>query len=133
RELGARRGNLVAPYLPYMRQGERFHHDQSRSAHRYAAVMSRTFDWHITVDPHLHRISLLDEIYSIPTIAVSAMPAVADWVRANARHPVLIGPDADSSQWVDRVAQSIGAPSIILEMVRHGDRNVQVSDFDPVR
>ena len=133
RELGARRVGLVAPYLAYMRQDERFHPGQSRSAHSYAELMSTTFDWLITVDPHLHRISSLDEIYSIPTIAVSAMPAVADWVRANARHPVLIGPDAESSQWVDRVAQSIGAPSIILEKVRHGDRNVQVSDFDPAR
>lgn len=133
RELGARRVALIAPYLAYMRQDERFHPGQSRSAHSYAELLSATFDWLVTVDPHLHRIPSLADIYSIPTEAVSAMPAVAAWVRANVRNPVLIGPDSESRQWVDRVAEATGAPSIILEKVRHGDRHVEVSELDPAR
>lgn len=131
RELGAKRVGLVAPYLAYMRQDERFHPGQSRSACSYAELLSTTFDWLVTVDPHLHRIPSLDQIYSIPTDAVSAMPAVAEWIRANIREPVLIGPDAESSQWVDVVARILGAPSIVLQKVRHGDRHVEVSDLDP--
>lgn len=133
RDLGAKRVGLVAPYLAYMRQDERFHPGQSRSACTYAELLSTTFDWLVTVDPHLHRIPSLNEIYSIPTEAVSAMPAVAEWIRANIENPLLIGPDSESSQWVDRVAQAIGAPSIILEKVRHGDRQVEVSVLDPAR
>lgn len=131
RELGAKRVGLVAPYLAYMRQDERFHSGQSRSAYSYAELLSTTFDWLVTVDPHLHRIASLDQIYSIPTNAVSAMPAIAEWIRASVREPVLIGPDAESSQWVDVVARMLGAPSIILQKVRHGDRHVEVSDLDP--
>jgi ribose-phosphate pyrophosphokinase len=131
RELGARRVGLVAPYLAYMRQDERFHPGQSRSAHSYAELLSTMFDWLVTVDPHLHRITSLDEIYSIPVETVSAMPAVAAWIQANIKSPVLIGPDSESSQWVDRVAQAVGAPSVILEKVRHGDRHVEVSELDP--
>ncbi len=131
RELGAERVGLVAPYLAYMRQDQRFHAGQSRSAHSYAELLSTMFDWLVTVDPHLHRIHSLDEIYSIPTIAVSAMPAVAEWVSNHVVHPVLIGPDAESNQWVERVAHTIGAPCIVLQKVRHGDRHVEVSPLDP--
>lgn len=131
RDLGAKRVGLIAPYLAYMRQDERFRPGQSRSACTYAELLSTTVDWLVTVDPHLHRIPSLEEIYSIPTEAVSAMPAIAEWVRAHVANPLLIGPDSESSQWVDRVAQAIGAPSIILEKVRHGDRHVEVSTLDP--
>lgn len=130
RELGARRIGLVAPYLAYMRQDERFHPGQSRSAHHYAELLSATFDWLVTVDPHLHRIPSLEQIYSIPAQTVSAMPAVAEWISANVEAPVIIGPDAESSQWVEPVARATGAPSIVLEKIRHGDRHVEVSPLD---
>lgn len=131
RELGAQRVGLVAPYLAYMRQDERFQHGQSRSAHLYAKLMSGTFDWLLTVDPHLHRVSSLDQIYSIPARAVSAMPAVAEWIRANVETPIIIGPDAESRQWVEPVARATNAPFIVLEKKRHGDRQVEVSAVDP--
>lgn len=131
RELGAKRIGLVAPYLAYMRQDQRFNSGQSRSAHSYAELLSTMFDWLVAVDPHLHRIHSLDEIYSIPTLAVSAMPAVAQWIRANVANPIVIGPDAESVQWVERVARELDVPSVVLEKVRHGDRHVEVSALDP--
>jgi ribose-phosphate pyrophosphokinase len=131
RELGARRVGLVAPYLAYMRQDERFRPGQSLSAHSYAELLSTMFDWLVTVDPHLHRIAALEEIYSIPTVIVSAMPAVAEWLRTNIHDPVIIGPDSESSQWVEPVARALGVPMIVLTKVRHGDRHVEVSTVDP--
>jgi ribose-phosphate pyrophosphokinase len=133
RELGATQVGLVAPYLAYMRQDHRFGDGQARSAHHYAKLLSSAFDWLVTVDPHLHRIAALDEIYSIPTHTVSAMPAVAEWIRTHIADPIVIGPDSESSQWVEPVARSLGAPSIVLEKVRRGDRDVSVSALDVTR
>lgn len=130
RELGARRVGLVAPYLAYMRQDHRFRAGQSRSAHAYAELLSTTFDWLAAVDPHLHRIGTLDEIYSIPTLAISTMPTVSEWIRANVANPVIIGPDRESAQWVEQVAARLGVPHVVLEKVRHGDREVEVSAVD---
>ncbi|HEU4879123.1 MAG TPA: ribose-phosphate pyrophosphokinase [Gemmatimonadaceae bacterium] len=131
RELGARRVGLVAPYLAYMRQDQRFLPGQSRSADAYAKFLSASFDWLVTVDPHLHRLGSLGEIFSIPAAAVSAMPAVSDWIRNHVQNPVLVGPDRESAQWAETVARSLGAPCIVLDKVRSGDRDVRVTAPDP--
>ena len=127
REFGARSVGLVAPYLAYMRQDKRFHPGEAVSAGHFAAFLSWTFDWLVTVDPHLHRNPSLQPLFSIPARHVSAMPAAADWIGANVRDPVLIGPDAESAQWVEQVAARIGAPMVVLTKMRRGDREVDVS------
>ena len=131
REQGARRIILVAPYLAYMRQDERFAPGQAISAHVYAELLSTAFDALVAVDPHLHRIHELASIFSIPTTTVSAMPAVARWIAANVVKPVLIGPDSESSQWIEPVARALGAPFVVLEKTRKGDRDVSVTPIDP--
>lgn len=131
RELGARRVGLVAPYLGYMRQDHRFHPGQSRSAYVFSRLLSTSFDWLVTVDPHLHRIASLDEIFRIPAISISAMPAVSEFIAAHVQNPVLIGPDRESAQWAERVAGSLNVPWIVLDKVRAGDRQVTVSGFSP--
>ena len=127
RELGARRVGLVAPYLAYMRQDHRFHPGEGITSTYFAKLLNRTFDWLITVDPHLHRRSTLDEIYEIPTTIVHAAPAIAAWIAATVPAPVIIGPDQESAQWAAVVADAIGAPHVILTKIRHGDRDVSVS------
>ena len=127
RELGARRVGLVAPYLAYMRQDHRFHPGEGITSIYFAKMLNRTFDWLITVDPHLHRRSTLDEIYEIPTTIVHAAPAISAWIAATVPAPVIIGPDQESAQWAAVVADAIGAPHVILTKIRHGDRDVSVS------
>src|SRR5690606_29301909 len=63
RELGAAGVGLVAPYLPYMRQDHRFHPGEAITSRSYARLLSRSFDFLVTVDPHLHRWHSLAEIY----------------------------------------------------------------------
>ncbi|MDN0073515.1 ribose-phosphate diphosphokinase [Crenobacter sp. SG2303] len=126
REQGARRVGLVAPYLGYMRQDSRFHSGEAVSARTVAAVLERHVDFLITVEPHLHRIHSLAELYHIPAHAVSAMPAIVDWMRREVRQPLLIGPDQESSHWVAAIAAELEAPYLILDKVRHGDRAVEI-------
>ncbi|SDD81949.1 ribose-phosphate pyrophosphokinase [Cupriavidus sp. YR651] len=127
RESGAVRVGLVAPYLAYMRQDEVFRAGEIVSARHFAALLGASFDWLVTVDPHLHRIGSLDEIFTKPAIAVHAAPAIASWIRQAVRAPLLVGPDEESQQWVDDIASRCGADSIVLVKQRFGDREVSIN------
>ncbi|MES3008676.1 MAG: ribose-phosphate pyrophosphokinase [Pseudomonadota bacterium] len=127
RDLGVRRVGLIAPYLAYMRQDKRFHEGEGISARYFARLLSQQVDWLLTVDPHLHRIHALSEVYSIPALALTAVQPIAAWLRANIAKPVVIGPDGESEQWAARVAEAAGCPYEVLTKERFGDRDVRVS------
>jgi ribose-phosphate pyrophosphokinase len=130
RELGASRVGLIAPYLAYMRQDRRFQPGEAVTSRTIAAMLSRAFDWIVTVDPHLHRYVSLGEIYSVPARVVHAAPVISEWIVRNVRDAVLIGPDSESEQWVSAVAKDARVPFTVLEKIRHGDRNVKISVKD---
>ncbi len=130
RDLGAAGVGLVAPYLPYMRQDRRFAPGEAITSLSFGRLLSRAVDWLVTVDPHLHRHRSLAEVYGIPTRVVRAAPHMAAWIRANVEAPLLVGPDVESAQWVGDVAARVGAPFTVLEKVRRGDRDVEVSSKD---
>lgn len=127
RDLGVRSIGLVAPYLAYLRQDNRFQPGEGVTSAYFARLLSSGFEWLVTVDPHLHRYGSLAEIYRIPARVVHAAPAIATWVRGHVRDPLLIGPDSESAQWVAEVAGQADAPWIVLEKRRFGDRSVEVS------
>ena len=127
RELGARRIGLVAPYLAYMRQDARFEAGEAITSRTFARMISQAFDWLVTMDPHLHRYHTLDEIYSIPASIAASATAIAGWIRCHVERPLVIGPDAESAQWAAAIAQGAGAPFVVLQKERHGDRDVAVS------
>jgi ribose-phosphate pyrophosphokinase len=133
RDLGARRVGLVAPYLSFMRQDSRFRPGEGVTSTYFAQLLSGVVDWLVTVDPHLHRWDSLDAIYKIPSRVARAAPAIAAWVRREIERPILVGPDAESAQWVAAVAALCDAPYLVLEKVRRGDRDVEVSPPDPAR
>jgi ribose-phosphate pyrophosphokinase len=134
-DLGAASVGLVAPYLAYMRQDLRFRLGEALSAKLFASLLSPHFDWLVTVDPHLHRIHSLNDIYSIPAHVLHAASIVARWIAREVERPVLIGPDSESVQWVSEVAKTTGAPVVVLKKARHGDRDVDVAlpDLSPWR
>ena len=127
RDLGARRVGLVAPYLAYMRQDQRFKPGEALTSRTFARCLSAHFDWLVTVDPHLHRYASLDEIYTLESEVVQAAPALADWIAESVDQPVLIGPDAESEQWVSVVADMKKLPWRVLSKKRHGDRDVRMT------
>lgn len=126
-ELGARRIALVAPYLSYMRQDKRFKSGECVTSRHFASLISRSFDFLITVDPHLHRYQSLDEIYDLESQALTSAESVANWLLKEIHNPLLLGPDSESEQWVAEVARLADAPFEILEKVRSGDLDVEVS------
>jgi ribose-phosphate pyrophosphokinase len=122
RELGAKSIGLVAPYLAYMRQDQRFKPGEAVSSRAFTGLLSGAFDWLVTTDPHLHRYGSLQEIYAIPTRAVHAAPLISQWIRTRIERPLIIGPDRESEQWVSAVAKDAGAPYVVLQKRRRGDR-----------
>lgn len=127
RQLGAASVGLVAPYLAYMRQDQRFKSGEAITSTTFARLLSNGFDYLVTVDPHLHRRVSMREIYTIPVGVVHAAPAISDWIREHVEKPIVIGPDVESAQWVQAVAQAAQAPFTVLTKVRQGDRDVSVT------
>lgn len=127
RALGAASLTLIAPYLAYMRQDKRFQPGEAVTSSDFASLLSREFDRLVTVDPHLHRHKALGEIYSIPATTLHATPLLADWIGRKIERPLIIGPDLESEQWASDIASRVGAPYVVLQKQRHGDRSVDIA------
>ena len=133
RREGAQRLVLVAPYLCYMRQDTAFLQGEAISQKVVGRLLAETFDRVITVDAHLHRTSNIEDVFpGIEADDLSAMPAIADYLRASGIEPgtVVVGPDAESQAWASALAGLIGARWAVAQKTRHGDRSVDISFAD---
>lgn len=74
----------------------------------------------------MHRYDSLEAIYGIPARALHAVPLLASWIRTEVRQPLLVGPDAESEQWVAGVAKECAAPFVVLRKTRQGDRDIRI-------
>ncbi|MFN4142119.1 ribose-phosphate diphosphokinase [Aestuariivirga sp.] len=127
RDQGAIRVGLVAPYLAYMRQDKQFNDGEAVTSRGFARLVSASFDWIVTVDPHLHRYKSLDELYTVPVGVGHAAPVLAAYLRPRQGRVFMLGPDEESEQWVAAVAAAAGAPHIVMQKTRRGDRDVSIT------
>ncbi len=128
RTAGIGRLVLVAPYLAYMRQDIAFHPGEIVSQQVIGHFLAGLFDAVITVDPHLHRIQHLAE--AIPggqAIALSGAPRLAELIGRRREAPLLLGPDAESRQWVEMAAGQLGCDYGVCSKRRSGDRQVEIT------
>ena len=127
RQLGARQLTLVAPYLAYMRQDIAFAPGEAVSQRVVGRFLASLFDAVITIDPHLHRVARLEEAVPLAhAIVLSGAPLLSDLIAARRQRPLLLGPDAESAQWVAVAAARHGLDHAVCQKVRHGDRAVQL-------
>jgi ribose-phosphate pyrophosphokinase len=112
-----------------MRQDKRFKPGEALTSVLFAKYLSSWgMDYLITIDPHLHRIQHLSEIYAITSISVlHSIKKIAEWIHNNIDSPLIIGPDEESQQWVTKVADIANAPYAIIKKTRYGDRKVSIS------
>lgn len=127
KSLGALKITLLSPYLAYMRQDSVFKPGEGITSTFVAGFFSSFIDELITIDPHLHRIQNLSEIYSISTKVLHAAELIADWIKKSVPNALIIGPDSESEQWVSNVATKAGVAYTVLEKVRSGDKEVKIS------
>ena len=128
RALGAQWLGLVTPYLAYMRQDIAFHPGEVVSQRIVGEFLAGLFDGVITVDPHLHRISRLDEAFPGPyAVSLSGAPMLAELIAKERPQAMLMGPDGESAQWVASAAAVCGFDHGVCTKVRHGDRDVRIT------
>jgi ribose-phosphate pyrophosphokinase len=126
RRAGARRITLVVPYMPYMRQDKVFEPGEPISQRVIGTLLGNACDALLTLEPHLHRVRRLAEVVPCRARALSAAPAIAEWVGRHARGALVAGPDAESEPWVRAVAQQAGTRYAVGRKERFGDRRVRV-------
>ncbi|NVJ70266.1 MAG: ribose-phosphate diphosphokinase [Alphaproteobacteria bacterium] len=130
RDGGAQRIVLVCPYLCYMRQDKAFHEGEAVSQRLMGTLLGPAFDRIVTVDPHLHRVSSLSEVFpGRDADALSAAALIAQKVAADdtLEGAILVGPDGESEQWVGAAARAAGLDYMVATKERFGDREVRVT------
>ncbi|WP_431067257.1 ribose-phosphate diphosphokinase [Methylotuvimicrobium sp.] len=128
RELGAKRVTLVTPYLCYMRQDIANRPGEAVSQRIVGRLLADLFDDVLTVDPHLHRISHLNQAIPLANaVCLSAAGAIGDYLSNQFDDAILLGPDSESEQWVSGIAAQIGFDYAVADKIRRGDREVEVT------
>lgn len=128
RGLGVRHLTLVAPYLAYMRQDIAFHPGEAVSQRIVGAFVASLFDAVVTVDPHLHRVATLEEAVPVAdAIVLSGAPLLADLIAERRPGALLVGPDAESAQWIAQAASRGGFDYAVCRKQRRGDRDIEIS------
>jgi ribose-phosphate pyrophosphokinase len=126
RALGARHLTLVAPYLAYMRQDIAFRPGETVSQQIIGRLLAARFDEVVTVDPHLHRVAdFADAVPARRAIALSAAPLIGAYYAARNTQPLLLGPDAESEQWVKQAAGD-SLDHAVCTKHRENDHDVRV-------
>lgn len=127
REAGIKQLTLVAPYMCYMRQDKAFHPGEAVSQRIIGRYLAELFDNIVTVDPHLHRTPELQS--AIPckqAISLSATTTLGDFLASHNKPYTLIGPDAESQQWVSTIAEVAGFNYGIASKTRFSDTQVEI-------
>jgi len=127
RDRGAEHITFIAPYLCYMRQDMEFNPGEAVSQRIIGRFLGTKCDALITVDPHLHRISELQEVVPAhPAVALTAASIIGAFLKEKLDRPILLGPDSESEQWVAEVARQEGLDYCVADKSRLGDRSVIV-------
>ena len=129
RDQGARRLTLVAPYLAYMRQDVAFHSGEAVSQKVMAGLLGPAFDRLLTVDPHLHRVPSIGQVFpATEALSISAAPALARLLADDrmGADTLILGPDSESRALTAGVAEPLGCEYLVAEKERRGDRRVTV-------
>jgi ribose-phosphate pyrophosphokinase len=127
RQLGASDLTLIAPYLAYMRQDIAFHEGEVVSQKVIGRFLAQVFDGLVTIDPHLHRVSTLEEASPVKrAITLSGAPLLGDYIAQKIPDAFLLGPDSESAQWIASAAKKHGFDHAACEKIRRGDKDVQV-------
>ncbi len=132
KDLEAKRVVLIAPYLAYMRQDKRFHYGEAINSKIMAKLLNNSIDEIITIDPHLHRYGSLKDIFMIRAVKLTANRLIEDYIQKNIPNCVIVGPDAESYQWAEEVAERIGVEATVLKKTRYTSRHVDVKVVKPI-
>lgn len=122
KEAHAKTITVITPYYGYGRQDKKFKDGEAISARALANHISLQADQFLTVDPHK---DYLMDFFSIPSIRVSAAPAIAEFLKKKNIEFVL-APDKGALARVQEIAKQIGCPYDFIEKKRIDSHTVQI-------
>ncbi|MBX4196793.1 ribose-phosphate diphosphokinase [Candidatus Pacearchaeota archaeon] len=115
---------LVATYLPYMRQDTHFFNYDSFSSLHILEMFSH-FDKIIAVDPHLHRLHSMRQISKHAT-SITTNKLIANYIRKRFKDDfTIVGPDKESAQWSQKIADMLNKKVVILEKTRFSSEHIK--------
>jgi len=127
RNSGADHITLVAPYLCYMRQDKAFQPGEAVSQRIVGEWLAGLFDRIITVDPHLHRTPEIGLVFpQADASTLSATSLLGHYLKQQVDDALLLGPDEESAQWVQKIADVSGFPFVVARKKRLGDCRVKI-------
>lgn len=127
KQQGAKKVIVISPYLAFMRQDKMFNPGEAINAKIMAKLLNENIDKLITIDPHLHRILKMKDVFTIPAKNLTANNVISDFiVKKYKKNIAVVGPDWESYQWADKISQKIGVEETVLEKTRNSARNVNV-------
>lgn len=128
RNLAVQRISLIAPYLCYMRQDTAFHPGEAVSQRIIGGFLAGLVEDVLTVDPHLHRThELVGAIPARQALVCTAAPLIGAFITQRFDAPIVLGPDRESRQWVQTIAEARQLEWAVAEKTRLGDRAVRIT------
>lgn len=128
KELGAKKVKVVMPYMGYARQEKRFNPGEAVSAKIVAELIeSSGADEFITFN--IHEKCVLD-FFNIPAKTLSAMPAIAEYIKDNDEKPLIVAPDKGAYPFAQEIAKILDCECTYLSKVRLGPDKVETRIVD---
>jgi ribose-phosphate pyrophosphokinase len=126
KDLGAKSVKVVIPYLVYSRQDTRFRSGESISSSIVSQLLEECVDEVFTIDPHLHRNNISHIFKKVPAHELTAIPAIADYIKKRWNSPIIVCPDKGAVAIGGKIAELIGCKAVYLEKIRTTPEKVEV-------
>ena len=125
---GAARVTAVIPYFGYARQDRRAHGREALGA-RVVADMVGAAHVDSVVAIALHT-SAIEGFFSAPLLHLSAVPALAEELRASVERPaVVVAPDLGAVKLAEQYAQLLQLPTAVVRKVRLSGTEVRATEI----
>jgi len=128
RDYGAKKVILIATYMPYLRQDKHFEKYDSFSS-KYIMALLSNFDKIIAVDPHLHRIKKMQK-FSRKASSITTNGLIANYIKKRFKQDfTIVGPDEESAQWSQKIADLLGKKVVILHKTRISGKKIKQQEL----
>lgn len=129
KDLGVKKVRVVAPYMGYARQEKRFKSGEVVSAKIVASLIQAAgADEFMTFN--IHEKCVLD-FFDIPAKSISAMPAIAEYIRGKTdEKPLIVAPDKGAYPFAQEIANILDCDCTYLSKVRLGPDKVETRIVD---
>ncbi|MDR1721994.1 MAG: ribose-phosphate diphosphokinase, partial [Methanobrevibacter sp.] len=128
KSLGAEEIKVVVPYLGYGRQEKRFKDGEAITSQIVANLIENAGATEF-ISLNLHE-DCIKNFFSIPAHNISAMPAIADYIKETTENPIIIGPDKGALGFAEEIATILKCESTYLSKVRLGPDKVETKVVD---